>query len=107
MLVEALCVVSMVVENQVTNITLYDKAIKNINFIYFSRNCYFECALTFQQVVASLDDIVNVGAIVEEANKIFIKEQTKEITTFCHHPGRTCVTVNEKRYIRIIYPSLY
>ena len=48
MLVEALCVVSMVVENQVTNITLYDKAIKNINFIYFSRNCYFECVLTFQ-----------------------------------------------------------
>jgi len=28
MLVEALCVVSMVVENQVTNITLYDMAIK-------------------------------------------------------------------------------
>ena len=47
MLVEALCVVSMVVENQVTNITLNDMAIRII-FIYFSRNCYFECALTFQ-----------------------------------------------------------
>ena len=48
MLVEALCVVSMVVENQVTNIALNDMAIKSINLIYFSRNCYFECALTFQ-----------------------------------------------------------
>ena len=47
MLVEALCVVSMVVENQVTNITLNDMAIRK-NFIYFSRNCYFECVLTFQ-----------------------------------------------------------
>merc|ERR1719266_2235600 len=56
MLVEALCVVSMIVENQ---------------------------------VVESLDDVVYVGAIVEEANKIFIEEQTKEITTFCHHPGST------------------
>ena len=48
MLVEALCVVSMVVENQVTKITLNDMAIKSINFIYFSRNCYFECFRTFQ-----------------------------------------------------------
>ena len=40
---------------------------------------------------------------MEEANKIFIKEQTKEITTFCHHPGITCVTGHEKRYIRTKY----
>ena len=34
MLVEALCVVSMVVENQVTNITLYDKAIKKTLILF-------------------------------------------------------------------------
>ena len=39
------------------------------------------------QVVESMDDVVYVGAIVQEANKIFIEEQTKEITTFCNHPG--------------------
>ena len=38
-------------------------------------------------MVESLDDVVHVGAIVQEANKIFIEEQTKEITTFCNHPG--------------------
>jgi hypothetical protein len=45
-------------------------------------------------VVESLDDVVYVGAIVQEANKIFIEEQTKEITTFCHHPGINSTTKN-------------
>ena len=49
MLVEALCVVSMVVENQVTYITFSIMAIKRIKiyFLYFSRNCCFKCTHTF------------------------------------------------------------
>ena len=41
MLVEALCVVSMVVENQVTNITLHDMAIEKDSFDIFFKKLLF------------------------------------------------------------------
>ena len=47
-----------------------------------------------------MDDVVYVGAIVQEANKIFIEEQTKEITTFCNHPGMENVLVVEESNLK-------
>ena len=48
MLVEALCVVSMVVENQVTEITFSDMAIKRRLFsLFFKKWLFFKCIHTF------------------------------------------------------------
>ena len=49
MLVEALCVVSMVVENQVTNITLYDKAIKTLILFIFQEIVILNAFLHFNR----------------------------------------------------------
>ena len=49
MLVEALCVVSMVVENQVTNITLYDKAIKTLILFIFQEIVILNASLHFNR----------------------------------------------------------
>ena len=87
MLVEALCVVSMIVENQVQiiGISFNSKCLANrIKKYWWQLNHSDDY---FFQVVESLDDVVYVESIVEEANKIFIEEQTKEIDTFSHHPG--------------------